>query len=757
MQELRFVVSVDAQWQVVIDCPQLTTGQPARAMQKLDDGEGGCFPLPPAAEAAAVAQQDLPCKDFCLNTAAPALRKARDQIIDRDVECGQVRAFGGYLFLALIGAQRWDWIRQTAAGAGARCIELALTWDDHDGNLNRLNWEMMHDGQAFLAGGLPGVAVAITRRVLGTRGEQWQPRSFDFPPKILFVVGSALNDPSIRPGAEFLGLLRELEDSGRRVRARVLERTQPRELERAVEEFRPDVVHFICHGDWDGQRQRGYLKLAPDETSLDGYRDADQIYDAIAPGYIPPPIVLLSACRTGSAHNGGSVMLQGAHELAPLATELVRRGVPVVLGMAGRVSDQACRLFTRRFGSALVQGGSLVAATAEARRATVTQGSSAEDSVDWAFPTLFMAEQLDPGYSPVPPGSVLQETKQEAWITSYNLSTNPVFCGRNEFFKAYYGFFGPNPKRVLAIKATADAGVGKTRLLKELGKQMLRDGHVPVMLTSDSQKWTPPTSLQALARSMDRAIKRTRRHLGFESATDSQLTLLMNWITDPDSSQPPAVPDLDYWLGDSGEMTSLALRLTLQLDLSQLMKDARANEFIRQSNGQAMVLLDSAEQYGPLQDELLSGDLLDGWGLGNEAEPVPVVLAFAGTQPAGVEVMSVVEKVRQTWFNPLPLAPFDHGSEEDLLAYCWIALNPFSTRLPDRYVLNERATPEIISSAREGLEVFFQGLPMNLADPARLSDFTKMFLAGGFVKQFGVDDEDRQILAAARIAPEVIR
>jgi hypothetical protein len=210
-------------------------------------------------------------------------------------------------------------------------------------------------------------------------------------------------------------------------------------------------------------------------------------------------------------------------------------------------------------------------------------------------------------------------------------------------------------------------------------------------------------------------------------------------------------------MADSGELTGLVLRLTLQLDLSALMKDARCNKFIEASNGRAMVLLDSVEQYGPLQDELLSGDLLDGWGLGTEAEPVPVVLAFAGTQPTSIQVTSAVEKVRTHWFNPLPLTPFDHSSEEDLLAYSWIALNPFSSALPDRYVLNDKATQVADRVARKGLEVLFKGLPINLANPGLLSGFTEMSLAGDFVKRLGVDDDDRQLLAAARISPEVER
>ena len=50
MQPLRFLVSVDQQWQVTISCPALALPGPSRVMRRLPDGRGGNFPLAPAAE-----------------------------------------------------------------------------------------------------------------------------------------------------------------------------------------------------------------------------------------------------------------------------------------------------------------------------------------------------------------------------------------------------------------------------------------------------------------------------------------------------------------------------------------------------------------------------------------------------------------------------------------------------------------------------------------------------------------------------------
>ncbi len=753
---LRFLVSVDQQWQVTVTCPALELTGPSRVMRRLPDAEGGIFPLAPAAELAGP-EEARPgcCLLYCCTEDAAVLTEGRRRIIDRNLDPGiGTSKFGGYLFHALIGAAAWQWVRDTASAHRARCFELALSWANGDANLNRLNWEMMHDGKRFLAAGLPGVTVAITRLVAGTKGDRWEPRQVEFPPRVLFVVGTTLNDPTIRPAAEFLGLLRELRDSGRRIRARVLEKTRSDELERVIRIFRPDVVHFICHGDWDRVSGRGYLELTPDDPNGDRARYADQLYAAMTIDGLPPPLVVLSACRTGSAEAPAPAVLEGAHELAPLATELVSLGVPLVLGMAGRVSDTACRLFTRQFGDALVRGESLVAATAEARRATVSQGRSADESVDWAFPALFAAEQVDPGFAPVPAGAADSPTPEENWIQDYGLGRDPVFCGRNDFFKAYYGFFSPSPRRVLAIFADGP-GVGRTRLLLELATQMLRDGHIPIILASDEPDWQPPQSLQAFGDTLGRAIRHARRILALGSAPESQLALLPGDRSARSPGQPSLRRDIEAELGPDGELTAVALRLAMQADLRRLVKDARKrHESVRRAEGRAVILLDLVEQYGNLMPEVLY-KMLDGSGFGISEEPVPAVLALALGQPATTIVKDTLEWAHsRSWVTPLTLKPFDFDADEDLLAYSWILLNPPPSVFTDRHVLNDRASIDVVEMARGYMWDTFGGLPRRLANPTDLYRFTMSSRKGKFVLPLTSDEDDLKTLAQVRIDPE---
>ena len=754
VQPLRFLVSVDQQWPVTFSCPALGLTGPSRVMRKLPDGRGGIFPLAPVAELPGPEADRPACCDLYCCTEDPAvLTEGRQRIIDRDLAPGiGTSKFGGYLFHALIGTAAWQWVREVAKDNQARCIDLALSWANSDANLNRLNWEMMHDGQGFLAAGLPGITVAITRLVAGTTGDRWQPRQCEFPPRILFVVGTTLNDPSIRPAAEFLGLLRELQNSGRRIRARVLENTTTGELERVIRIFRPYVVHFICHGDWDRDTGRGYLQLAPDDASGDRSRYADQLYAAMTVDASPPPLVILSACRTGSAEAPPPIVLKGAHDLAPLATELVSLGIPLVLGMAGRVSDTACRLFTRQFGDALVQGESLVVATAEARRVTVARGRTADESVDWAFPALFAAGEVDPGFAPVPPGAADSPTPEENWIQGYNLGRDPVFCGRNEFFKAYYGFFGPAPRRALIIVADEQRGVGRTRLLLELAAQMLRDGHIPIILSSDEPDWKPPQSLQAFGEMLRRTIRDVRRTLGLDSPPESQLALLLGDRSAP--GQPSLRRDIAEEL-ESGELTVIALRLAIQADLGRLVKDARdKHESVKRAEGRAIILLDEMEQYGELLPKVIPG-MLDGFGFGTSDEPVPAVLALATGQPANTIVKDTLERAEsRSSLHQLPLRPFDFNTGEDLLAYSWILLNPPPSALTDRHVLNDLASAEVVGLARDFMRDKFEGLPGLFANPDKLRGYTESVLRWRFVLPLRSDEEDVKTLAQVRIDPD---
>src|ERR1051325_4786121 len=93
----------------------------------------------------------------------------------------------------------------------------------------------------------------------------------------------------------------------------------------------------------------------------------------------------------------------------------------------------------------------------------------------------------------------------------------PGFCGRQEFFDAYQELFVTNAKSAVLVAYTGndDKGYGRTRLLEELTKQALRDGHVPCVVLAD-RDWQAPKGPLELAMLIDDAMDTARSSLELE-------------------------------------------------------------------------------------------------------------------------------------------------------------------------------------------------------------------------------------------------
>jgi len=331
------------------------------------------FPLPPPGEVTLL-PNTASYYNLCAATDKETIADFYRRIVEQKVPTpDQMEAFGGYLFLTLIGERLWNKLKSVA---GAERLELALSWREDDRAMNRLPWEMMFiPGDDFLAA-VP--RVAITRRVAGASHRLTELPS---PPRVLFVVGTDLTRDVIRPGAEYLGLIRALDHEGLSLKTHLLLEATTEKLEEAVKWFRPTVVHFICHG-WVNNG-RSYIQLRDKDdpilaSSFDLY--GDQLLRLLRTSLdLPlPPIVVLNACYTASAEATEDLAPAGQVS-TPLAVELVRGdargGIPIVVAMGGEVSDQACRLFTWGFYHSLLEDGDLIYAAAEGRRFGILHGS----------------------------------------------------------------------------------------------------------------------------------------------------------------------------------------------------------------------------------------------------------------------------------------------------------------------------------------------------------------------------------------------
>ena len=722
---MRILLDVATDWVVRLTCAgKPPTWLPPRHLRKLPDGRNGFLPFPPADDLPGPTE---PHFELCVGEKPALVYEIYDRITKRDPRAGEVEKFGRYLFTTLIGQEAWTAIRQVAAEHSAEQVELALLWGTGESDLHRLNWEMMRGPEDFLASGRP-LDAAITRMVAGALQS---PREIRLPPRVLFLVGTRLYDPDIRPGAEALGLLRQVKCKGRSIHSRIVQCATPAKMRAAIAAFRPDVVHLICHGDVDRRTGKGFLILRKDDDhpDEDEPRYASQLLEYLGAAGGFPPIVVLSACYSAGLTQRG---LLGAHDTAPLAAELIAGGVPIVVGMAGRVADSACRLFTRRFGEALLSGESLVTATAEGRRAAFADGAPPHASVDWGFPAVFIAQGVANDYVPARVAPDDRAVQVENWIKSYDISRNPVFCGREEFLDAYQEMMEklaqPNGRPVLAAYCNqTEAGFGRTRLLEELAAQAIRDGHVPCLVRA-TPSWEIPTTPARFGLELLRANARAREVFGLPVPLESVfLKVLLLDKPPPNDAQlretfksDPSIL-LNRFLAHLDKADSAldvdSASAAIRQDLGQLARDLRKKYPTDDgTTRRVFVLLDEVDRYGERLTTALLRQMLGPHGFGTAEEPVPVALAFSAAGPAQ-EVLRPIKESPPAWLNPLPLECF-RGNGEDFMAYERVWLHPFNVQnLPKPWVINPETPAVALEEWRAEFRSQIAGLPANLSGP----------------------------------------
>lgn len=664
-------------------------------------------------------------------------------VLMREADMDEVAKLGHYLFDALLGDALWGKMEQKVEQANEHFLELALDFPADDLHLQRLNWELMRSARQFLVAQGEKLDVTITRlvapRAQPDETDAPYPQPLDVPPRVLFVVGTALNEDKIRPAAELFSLLRQAQE-GRAMSYRLLERATPTQLRATIADFKPQIVHFICHGEVvDGKI---YLNLRTDDSDLPTRRSATAIRNDLMSGTVTPTVVVLSACFTGGPGGGDRAVLAGVHESAPFAADLVAQGIPIVIGMAGRVADITSRLFARRLTDAVVKGTPLTRATAVARQVAFADGGDPDSTIDWALPAVFLARNVSPLYQPLDAIASKAEWKRlEDWI--HEFKDTPVFCGRETFLARFHRMLRPpedeRPNQVIAaIVATQETGYGRTRLLKELATQAFYSGDLPLLLTFTGDR---PRDLNQLMLEFVKAIRHLRTDvLKLDRATDAQLPLYLK--------RDPGVAGLDSNLAEdlelsTGTFTADSAKRAIAADLSALLSDAQERHESLAS-GRLVVLLDDLDLYSDaLIEAFLGGDLMGAGGFGTTDAPIPVVFTASrgGAQDPRFEAL---ESGSLGWVDALTLGPFQPDGE-DLRACQSVLLNPFQRpaiypfpNIP--YAYNDA----VVKPTRELWDGFLRnelkGIPQAYKDP-RLLQLAMLAESAQYLVK--ADDEER--------------
>ncbi|RDI24498.1 CHAT domain-containing protein [Lentzea flaviverrucosa] len=590
---------------------------------------------------------------------------------------GEVQHYGRWLFDCLLGLETWASVRQALDVVAVKGVELALRWPPDEAELHQLSWEAMHDGRNALAGH-PDLLVAISRVVPAGPDE---PPSITRPPKVLFAVGGSLDEDTIRPGAMFMGLLKAFEMDGY-CSSKAVQGVTIDSLAWHCKQFQPDIVHIVAHGEVvDGE---GLLQLADRDPV-----GVDSLMPALTAGGAPLAVVL-SACQSGGPGLTGGKLV----DASPLAAELVARGIPIVSAVAGAVSEPACRLYTKQLVEAVYRGVPVVEAAAKGRRAALQQSGSSSTQLDWAMPALFVGEELSSSFRPVDAaaaGRLVDIAKR------LRLSEPPVFIGRNAIMGLLDDLFEyeSSSSRLGTIAAVRDAsikGLGGTRLLREIGFQLLLRGHLPVLLGPFDTE--PPAglrdvvveillALEDLARQFDvsltslRTLSADPRFEPCGEVSEEALAALT-----PEDRGDRVLDNLAAFRESAGSLDPVRTKSRLAADLdafAEVMSTA-GDPFSKDTR--VVVLADEVHRWGALEPLLQILGRTGRDGLGTAKRPAPVIFTASSREHDGARVKAFSES-----YDGKPGYAFPELDvltiKEAVVGFQWVLLHPWKKNKPE--------------------------------------------------------------------------
>lgn len=622
-------------------------------------------------------------------------------------QAGLVETVGLYLFACLIGPGWWQKIQADLKPDDT--LELRLNLSDPD--LARLPWETLRVENQFL---LSRKQFNMYRCLLPRPDANDPPAQLELPLRVLFVIAAELDDPEINAASEYLSLLRRLqENEGLPLEIKLLSTLNGPEaatfeaMQRTIKLFQPHVLHLVAHGGLDGGR--AYLRFPVENRGEDGRRDAANLEAALSGMNLQA--VILNACYSGQAlgSNGSSNPgLSQQNEInlvkSSIAVRLVEAGVPFVVGMNGKVADQVCRLFAREFYVSLAEGKSVPEATARGRRAGLSGQYQAEQKLDWALPVLFMPRDGQERLS-LKGRERVRDLDQLA--REVIPPRRPDFCDRLNFLQAFQNLLLESRPKMPALALYTNGpdgrGLGKTRLLEEMGSIAVRAGHFACVIPAEeklnfrdyltrtvalnieqtAERWFPREPF--LLKQLDLTLKALSRQMRGDEL-DPELT---------DRVKNILRLGVDERRGVDEQIERRALVAALCKDLVDLAERLGPGK-------QVILLFDDVHKIGTALP-FFHNTLLEK-GFYTVSDRVRVVFAFDSVpseQPQTAQDLYLYAQQSQ-WINLMPVTTIP--AEEEALAY-------------RQYVLR-RNPPLVDVGSRDELYLFFQryvqGRPGNL-------------------------------------------
>lgn len=369
------------------------------------------------------------------------------------------------------GQSLFNWVDQHSGGwlrrVRATPQPMALTIDMRVGGLRHLPWELLHDGQQFLCA--DPLHLFTPLRLAANTKQVWEPQKR--PLSILFMASSP---EAVQPVLDF-----EAEEAG------ILNATERQPLDLQVEESGslqglqerledmeepPDIIHLSGHADIEDDQP---VFLLEDDMGAVAPVPAQQLARTLVTTGQFPRIAFLSGCRTGQS--------SAQQNMLSFSEQMVKAGVPIVLGWALPVGDHAASQVAADLYAKLAIGFEIGEAVAFAR-----QQLHEKQSRYWHLLRVYVDTS--------PLNALISKGKQR--IPVHNTSQQfldagdrvPV-CARTKFIgrrrllqrclralRAWYG----DPTYVEGVLLHGMGGLGKSSVAARLVDR-LRETHQPVV------------------------------------------------------------------------------------------------------------------------------------------------------------------------------------------------------------------------------------------------------------------------------------
>ncbi len=268
-------------------------------------------------------------------------------------------------------------------------------------------WEYLYEDPDFLS-------QSIRTPVVRSLDLPTAPHAYQVTPplRILGIVSSPYGLPELNVGAE----KKKLEDAldglatAGKVELSWLPRATLEDLEAYISA--PDevhVLHFIGHGQFDKKTGQGSLAFEGRDRPIRMVTGDDLSSMLVDERSLR--LVVLNACEGARTSH--------ADPFSGVATSILQRGIPAVIGMQFEITDKAAVCFADRFYTALARGLPIDAALAQSRRAIFAAGRETEFGTPVLFlrgktTTLFRIASGKPPALPQPWETPLEKPGSEA-------------------------------------------------------------------------------------------------------------------------------------------------------------------------------------------------------------------------------------------------------------------------------------------------------------------------------------------------------